>query len=143
MIEEFVIIGNAGWCQAGGCCDRPHSLEHELRQRPDMIDAFGLLFHARLTASGQVPAEQSMVSQPEGLEGSSSPAAMAFVVRGVSFHVVRHTWNAVCLVSKFRREGLVICHLPAGMLLVCSFRRPVLAHQAIPAVEKACELLWK
>lgn len=56
---------------------------------------------------------------------------------------VRRTWNSLCMVSKLRREGLVVCHLPAGMLLCCSFKRPVLAQSAVNAVEKACEILWR
>ena len=45
----------------------------------------------------------------------------ALTVKSVKYIVVRRTWNSVCMVSKFRREGIVICSLPAGMLLVCAF----------------------
>jgi len=124
MIDEFALLGG-GWIQAGSKGEPDQggsvSLEHELRQRPDLSNHFSALFNSVL-ADG---------------------ADAAFTVRGERFLVVRRTWNSFCMISKFRRNGIVVCHLPAGMLLVCAFSRPVLAQQAVPAVESVCALLWR
>ena len=113
----------------GGICA---SLEEHLRARPDTLRGFSGLFAADVGGADSAGGE-------EGLDGDSG----AFTVRGQRFVVVRRTWNSLCMVTKFRREGLVVCHLPAGMLLCCSFKAPVLAQQAVNAVEKACEALWR
>ena len=119
------------------------SLADELRQRPDMISGFRNMFNVgTMYDGGARTVTKDMVEEHEGAKGESSGGS-AFTVRGERFLVVRRTWNSCCMVSKFRREGLVVCHLPAGMMLVCSFRRPVLAQQAVLAVEKVCALLWR
>jgi hypothetical protein len=128
VIEEFVITARGGsWFQsggrAGGACA---SLEEHLRARPDTLRGFSRLFAGDVGGAG--------------LDGAHSTA---FTVRGQRFLVVRRTWNSLCMVTKWKREGLVVCHLPAGMLLCCSFKAPVLAQQAVNAVEKACEALWR
>ena len=150
MIEEFAIVGGVGgWCQAGGCVGHSgrKSLEQELRDRPDLLRGFSTMFDSGLSDS--IP--KAAMTESEGAfpqEASSSllkrtSDGAAFTLRGVRFLVVRHSWNSLCMVSALRREGVVVCHLPAGMMLVCTFRRPVLAPQAVLAVEQVCSSLWQ
>jgi len=134
VLEEFVLLGGGGWSTSGGgkagAEGLEHgSLEHEFRQNPSMLKDFRMLFDSSADMSGA----------SEHLDGG----AASFTVRGVRFLVVRRTWNSFCMVSRFRRQGLVVCSLPAGMLLVCAFRRPVLAQQVVPAVEDVCGMLWQ
>jgi hypothetical protein len=136
VIEEFVITARGGsWFQSGGRAGRVcTSLEEHLRARPDTLRGFSGLFAA------DVGGAQDSAGGEEGLDGAHPGA---FTVRGQRFVVVRRTWNSLCMLTKFRREGLVVCQLPAGILLCCSFKAPVLAQQAVNAVEKACEALWR
>lgn len=129
VIEEFVVLGVGGWSQSGGGEAAERSLGEELRQHPSILKDFRAMFDSCANMSG---ASERLV----GDEGQ-------FTVKGVRYMVVRRTWNSFCMVSKFRREGLVVCSLPAGMLLVCAFRRPALAQKVVPAVEGVCSLLWR
>ncbi len=139
MIEEFAnSVGRVGgWCQA------------ELSQRPDLIHGFSTMFDSGLSEADSIP--KAAMTESEGAfpeEASSSLLKLtsdgtAFTLRGVRFLVVRHFWNSLCIVSEWRREGVVVCHLTAGILLVCTFRRPVLAPQAVLAVEQVFSSLWQ
>lgn len=128
-----MVLGGGSWSKSGGGEAAERSLEQELLQQPSILMDLRVLFDSSSNMSGaheqQFPSENGDVG--------------ALTVKSVKYIVVRRTWNSVCMVSKFRREGIVICSLPAGMLLVCSFRRPALAQTVVPAVEKVCSLLWR
>eukprot|EP00290_Baffinella_frigidus_P045970 CAMPEP_0180411982 /NCGR_PEP_ID=MMETSP0989-20121125/44293_1 /TAXON_ID=697907 /ORGANISM="non described non described, Strain CCMP2293" /LENGTH=52 /DNA_ID=CAMNT_0022416409 /DNA_START=67 /DNA_END=225 /DNA_ORIENTATION=- len=49
--------------------------------------------------------------------------------------------GTLCAVSKERREGVVVCSLPAHMLLFAAFRRPWVAQLVVPRVEAVSDLL--
>jgi len=134
VIEEYAISAGGGeWRHGGGKPGNARAnLEDELR--PETVRAFRALFDVDLSGSEAVTGVN--------MSARGDMLTTAFTMWGKRLLVVRQTWNSFCMVSKYRREGVVVCHLPAGMLLVCTFCRPMIPQTVVPAVEKVCQLLW-
>ena len=57
-------------------------------------------------------------------------------------HFVIHTTSSTSLyaISKRKRMGLIVSNLPFGVLINV-YRKPVIAQQAVPLVERFCDRL--
>ncbi len=130
VIQEFVIsVGRVGgWYQVGGSVGHNghKSLFQELRERPDLIHGFSTKFDSGLCEADSIPKTVMTENESAFPEEVSSNLfkfksdGAAFTLRGVCFLVVWHFWKSLCIMSKLRREGVVVYHLSRGMLLVCT-----------------------